>query len=172
MLKVKPFKQKTSFCGPASLKMVVGYYGLRIQERRIGKLAGCSVAHGTPAKGLLDAAKELGFRGIIKNSADLKDIKEYVEKKKMPVIVQWFSVDEGHYSVVVGIDSENIYLQDPEVGYMKSLRVETFKRVWFDFPDTYLRTRADLVLRRMIVIFPSKEFSSKKIAHKTVRVKK
>jgi len=154
MLKVKPFRQKTSFCGPASLKMILGYYGLHIQEKKLGKLAGCSAVHGTSAKRLLDAAKEVGFRGIIKNSADLKDIKEYVVKKRMPVIVQWFSVDEGHYSVVVDIDSENIYLQDPELGHMKSMRLETFKRVWFDFPNSYLRSKNELVLRRMIVIFP------------------
>ncbi len=154
MLKVKPFRQKTAFCGPASLKMVLDYYGLKVQERILGRIAGCSATHGTSAKRLLDAAKEVGFRGIIKNSADLKDIKEYVVKKGMPVIVQWFSVDEGHYSVVVDIDSENIYLQDPELGHMKSMRLETFKRVWFDFPNSYLRSKSELVLRRMLVVFP------------------
>lgn len=153
MLKVKPFRQKTSFCGPASLKMVLDHYGLKVQERILGKIAGCSATHGTSAKRLLDAAREFGFHGIIKNSADLKDIRGYI-KKGIPVIVQWFSVDEGHYSVAVDIDSENIYLQDPELGHMKSMRLETFKRVWFDFPNSYLRSENELVLRRMIVIFP------------------
>lgn len=153
MIKIKPFHQKTSFCGPASLKMVLDYYGLKTQERVLGKIAGCSTAHGTSAKGLVDAARKFGFRGIIKNSADLKDIREYI-KKEIPVIVQWFSVDEGHYSVVADIDSENIYLQDPELGHMKSMRLETFKRVWFDFPNSYLHAKNELVLRRMIVIFP------------------
>lgn len=163
MLKVTSFRQKASLCGPASLKMVLDYYGVRTQEKKIGKLAGCSVSRGTPTQGLLDAAHAFGFHGIIKNFADLKDIREYVVKKRIPVIVQWFSVDEGHYSVVVDIDSENIYLQDPELGHMRSMRLETFKRVWFDFPHSYLRSKNELILRRMVVIFHSKKTDMRRI---------
>lgn len=154
MLKIKPFKQKIAFCGPASLKMVLEYYGVKKTERELGVRAGCTTARGTPAKGLISAAREFGFRGTIKEFADLKDIRRYVIQKKIPVIVQWFSVDEGHYSVVVDIDKENIYLQDPEIGRMRSMRLDAFKRVWFDFPGDFLRAKSDIVVRRMIVIEP------------------
>jgi len=72
----------------------------------------------------------------------------------MPVIVDWFSADEGHYSVVVHIDKRFAYLNDPELARVRKIDVNTFERVWFDFESDYLRTPKDLILRRMIVICP------------------
>ncbi len=152
MLKVKPFKQKPSLCGPASLKMVLEYFGVHKSEKELGKLAGTTLAKGTSAEGLVKAARKLGFRAEKKDFATLGDIRREVVQKKTPVIVDWFSGDDGHYSVVMGIDKENIYLQDPELGHLRTLRLETFRRVWFDFSSAYPRSKNDLILRRMIVV--------------------
>lgn len=154
MLKIKPFKQKPSACGPASLKMVLGYYGLKKSEKELIKLSSCTKTKGTKASGLLKAASHFGFDGFIRDFSDIKDLKNYVVKKKIPVIVDWFSVDEGHYSVVVDINKKNIYLQDPEIGRIKSLSINKFKTAWFDFPSPYLKSNKDLIIRRMIVIKP------------------
>ncbi len=66
--------------------------------------------------------------------------------------MDWFSGDDGHYSVVVGIDRKYIHLQDPELGKVRSLDIPTFRRVWFDFPGDMLHSHRDLILRRMIVV--------------------
>jgi len=153
MLKVKPFRQKTGFCGLASLKMVLDYFGVKKNERDLVKLTGCTKAKGAEAKNLLKAAEKLGFKGSIKDFSEIEDVKKYVQKKKIPVIVDWFSQDEGHYSVVVGIDKKNIYLQDPELGRIRKLDIETFKRVWLDFPGRFLKSKNEIIIRRLIAIY-------------------
>lgn|SRR3989338_5750540 len=153
MLKVTPFEQTTGYCGPASLKMVLEYYGVKKSERELARLSGATIGRGVEGKGLLRAAKKLGLRGFIKDFASLSDIKKFVIQKKIPVIVDWFSRDDGHYSVVAGIDEKNIYLQDPEWGKLVKMDLKTFNRVWFDFPGNHIRSPRDLIIRRLIAIY-------------------
>jgi len=154
MLKLKHFRQqKAGFCGPASLKMVLDYYGVNKSEKELAELSNCTISKGVKAEDLLKAAKKLGFKGFIKDFSEIKDIKKYVLKKKIPVIVDWFSIDEGHYSPVVDINQENIYLQDPELKGIRTMKIKTFKRVWFDFPGNFLHSKDEIIIRRMIVIY-------------------
>lgn len=153
MLKVKAFKQRTGFCGPASLKMVLDYFGLKKSEKELAKLSGTTKARGVEAENLLKVAKKLGFKGFIKDFSEISDIKKYVLKKKIPVIVDWFSGTDGHYSVVVDINKKNIYLQDPEIERVRTLNLKTFKRVWFDFPGDFLKSKNEIIIRRMLVLY-------------------
>src|SRR3989338_4931126 len=156
MLKIKPYKQKPGYCGPASLKMVLNYFGVYKTELELAKLSHCTKENGVEAKPLLKAAQKLGFDGFVKDFSDISDLKKYVIQKKIPVIVDWFSTDDGHYSVVTHIDSKKIHLMDPEHGKKRTLTLETFKRVWFDFPNGFLKSKNELNVRRMIVIYPKK----------------
>ncbi len=151
MLNIKPYKQTPGMCGPASLKMVLEYFDVEKSEEELGRLTHCNPDRGVKAENIVEAAKQLGFNGLIKDMADFSDIRAYLNKE-IPVIVDWFSKDEGHYSVVVDIDEENIYLQDPEIGGIQELSLKIFKRVWFDFPDAFIKSKNDLILRRLIVI--------------------
>jgi len=155
-LKVKPFQETAGWCGPASLKMVLDYYGVRRSERALARLSGATRSQGVEAPGLARAARKLGFTALIKDRATLSDIKRYV-KKGIPVIVDWFSKDDGHYSVVVGVSSDTMYLQDPEIGRMRVMSTKTFKRVWFDFPGDVLRSKNAVILQRMLVVYPRKQ---------------
>lgn len=153
MIRIKPFKQSKGFCGPASLKMVLHYWGLNKTERELGELSGCTTECGVEAEGLLRAARKLGFKGRVKDRANINDLRKYVIDKKMPVIVDWFSTDEGHYSVVVNITDDKIYMMDPELKKIRSLTLDAFKRVWFDFSGKYLSPKSSLLFRRMLVIY-------------------
>lgn len=153
MLKVKPFREKPGLCGPASLKMVLGYFGVRKSEQELARLCNCKEGSGTKAENILKIAKKFGLKGFIKDFSEISDIKKYVIGREIPIIVDWFSTEEGHYSVVVGIDKENIYLQDPELGHVRYMKIGTFKRIWFDFPGDFLRSKNDIIVRRMIVIY-------------------
>jgi len=152
MLSVKPYRQKPELCGPASLKMVFQYYGIEKTEDELANLAGYIPSKGVNADGLINAAKELGLNAFYKDFSEIKDLKEHVVGKKIPVIVDWFSLDDGHYSVVVDMDDKNIYIQDPELGSLRTMELDTFKRVWFDFDGDYLKSKDDIIIRRMIVI--------------------
>jgi predicted double-glycine peptidase len=153
MLRVAPFKQKYGLCGPASLKMVLSFYGLKLTENKLAKLTKCNPQKGIEARSMVKAAKSLGFKAFFKDNCTLDDLKKYVLNKKIPVIVNWFDTNDGHYSAVVDIDEENIKLQDPGLGRLRALRTDNFYRVWFDFPGDFIKTKDDLILRRMIVIY-------------------
>ncbi len=152
MLKLKPYKESPRMCGPATLKIVLEYYGVKKSEKELAKLCGTIYEKGIGGKGIANAARKLGFKAEIRDNAALADIRRLI-RKKIPVIVDWFSETEGHYSAVAGIDRKNIYLMDPEIAGIKKMDLETFCAVWFDFPGKFIKSRNDLVLRRMIVVY-------------------
>lgn len=153
MLDIKPYRQKPELCGPASLKMVLEYYGIEKSENELADLTLYQPSKGVNAENLLKAAKGLGLNAFYKDLSKIKDLELYVLKKKIPVIVDWFSTNDGHYSVVVDINKENIYMQDPELGNLRTLDIETFQKVWFDFTGNYLVSKDDIIIRRMIIIY-------------------
>ena len=152
LLQVKPFRQAPGYCGPAALKMVLEYFGIHKSERELARLTGATREKGVEASGLVQAARILGCNTRIKNNATFADIRVYL-KRKIPIIVDWFSVDDGHYSVVVGMNQRKIYLQDPEIARVRAMNLLTFKRLWFDFPHNHLRSKRDLIIRRLIAIY-------------------
>ena len=163
LLPVKPFQETLhrSMYGPASLKMVFDYYGIDKSEEEIAKLAGTDKELGTDDRGMKKVAEELGFSVEIKNESSFEDIQDYLSKKT-PVIVNWFTrgridyddsqVPDGHYSVVVGLDEDFIYLQDPEIGKMRKIEKSDFMKVWFDFTGEYIKPD-ELIIRQIIAIF-------------------
>lgn len=153
MIKLKPFRQTPGLCGPASLKMVFGYYGVSASEGEIAKVAGATKEKGTSKAGLIKAAKHFGFQVFSKEKSSLNDLRYFI-KREIPVIVDWFSEDEGHYSVVVDIDKKNIILMDPSYARRRKFSLEKFLRVWFDFPGKFIKDPKDLILRLMLVVTP------------------
>jgi len=148
-------------CGPASLKIVLDYYGLGKSEQELAHLMG-KTDEGTDEYGFRKAAESLGLNIDVKNEADLSDIQRWLEND-VPVLVNWFTrgrvdysdsdIADGHYSVVAGLDEEHIYLQDPEIGDLRTLKKDDFIRVWFDFSGKYIN-RKELIVRQLIAIYP------------------
>src|SRR3989344_8068642 len=167
LLQVKPFQETLhgGYCGPGSLKIVLDYYGVRKSEREIAKRCGRDSKLGTNDMSIKKAAKSYDFKVVVKNKANFTDIQEWLNKE-VPVIVNWFTrgrkdynnseVPDGHYSVVIGLDRENIYLQDPEIGAMRTINRDDFLRVWFDFKKERITSWKDMIIRQMIAIYPKK----------------
>ena len=154
MIKLKPFRQTPGLCGPASLKMVLDYYGVSVSEQELARLAGSSKEKGTSVSGLIKAAKRLGFDAFVKKNSSLDDLRHFTEKK-IPVIVDWFFEDDGHYSVVADIDKNNITLIDPSLKRgIRKFSNEKFLRIWFDFPGKYSKDSKEVILRLVLVVVP------------------
>jgi len=147
-------------CGPASLKIVLDYFGVDKSESELAELMG-KTDFGVDEKGFVTAAKSLGFEAVVKNESDFGDIQSWLDKK-VPVIVDWFTrgradysdsaIADGHYSVVAGLDEEHVYLQDPEIGALRTLKKEDFKKVWFDFSGEFIQPE-QLIIRQLIAIY-------------------
>jgi ABC-type bacteriocin/lantibiotic exporter with double-glycine peptidase domain len=163
LLPIKPFQETLhqSRCGPASLKMIFDYYGIEKSETEITKLCGAAEDLGTDHKGIKQAAESLGFKVEINNNSTFEDI-QYWLKKKVPIILNWFTrgradyddsqVADGHYSVVVGLDDKYIYIQDPEIGKLRKIDRDDFMKVWFDFAGKYIDPK-ELIIRQLIAIY-------------------
>ena len=160
LLPVKSFQETlhAGMCGPASLKMIFDYYGVEKTEAELALLCGTTKELGTNDAGLKKAAESLGFTVEIKNNSSFEDIQTWLDKK-VPVIVDWFTrggneseIADGHYSVVIGLDREYIYLQDPEIGGSRKIAREDFMKVWFDFSGEYIAAD-ELIIRQLIAIY-------------------
>jgi ABC-type bacteriocin/lantibiotic exporter with double-glycine peptidase domain len=163
MLNVKPFQEtlNASMCGPASLKIVLNYYEIEKSEKELAKLCRHNKNLGVDDKKIKKAAEKLGFKVKIKNNSSFKDIERWLDKD-VPVIVNWFTkgrqdyseseVADGHYSVVIGLDNNSIYLQDPEIGKIRKLSRDDFMSVWFDFEGECVKPK-ELVIGQIIVIY-------------------
>lgn len=156
MIKLRPFRQTPGLCGPASLKMVMEHYGVSVPEKEIARISGASHKTGVSQEGLIKAAKHFGFDVFSKEKSSFNDLRHFINKG-VPVIVDWFSEDEGHYSVVVDIDSKNIVLMDPEVNGERKMPLEKFQRLWFDFPGKFIKEPKDIILRLIIAVIPPKK---------------
>ena len=167
LLPVQPFRETphAGMCGPASLKMVLAYYVVEKSEAELAVLCGTDPELGTSDEGIKRAAESLGFEVEIHNERTIEDIDAWLDKK-VPVIVDWFTrgrtdyvaseVPDGHLSVVVGLDAHNIYLQDPEIGELRTMSRDDFMKVWFDFKGSHIATWDDMIIRQLIAIYPRK----------------
>lgn len=165
LLDVKPFQETThgSYCGPASLKIVLAYYELEKTEEEIAEKCGRAPDLGTNASSIKQAAESYGYKVVIQDEASFEDIQRWLNKQ-VPVIVNWFTrgrsdygeseVPDGHYSVVVGLDENHIYLQDPEIGKLRTLARADFMRVWFDFKTDFINSWEDMIVRQLIAVHP------------------
>lgn len=164
LLPVKPFQETLhgGYCGPASLKIVLEYYGAGQDEEKIASQCGRDPDLGADDASIKKAAEFYGFEAKIQNNANFDDIQDWLDMG-VPVIVNWFTrgrsdydnseVPDGHYSVVMGLDEKYIYLQDPEIGTMRTISRDDFLRVWFDFKNTHITSWNDMIIRQLIAIY-------------------
>ncbi len=154
MISIKPTRQKPSGCGPACLEMVLHHYGKKIRPSILARDARTSLAQGTLPTSLVQAARKHGFMAHYEEGT-YDSLHRLVVKQEIPVIVDWWSADDGHYSVCIHLTQKTIWLADPELGKIRKLDWKTFYRNWFDFRGDYIRSPADIRLRGMIIIHPS-----------------
>src|SRR3989338_1876532 len=156
-LGVKLVKQIPGYCGPACLKMVLNFFGVDKNLNELGKMMKTrEYKHpaGSTGESMVKVAKKFGLDGFVKDWSQLKDIREYVQHSKIPVILSWFSGYESHFSVIVKIDNEYIYHLDPEYDTLRKMSFKRLASVWFEFLNGFRQPRPKLIVRRLIVIYP------------------
>lgn len=162
MINVLPFKQSdSSRCGPAVIKMILGYYGIDATEDEICKLCDHTYEKGCTDEGMVRAFKDYGFHARIQNNSTLEDLENWI-KYRIPVIVDFFvsgstieEMPDGHSGIVVDIDRESVYLLEPITAKVIKFARHDFMRCWFDWRDEdYLTDWDNMVLRQIIVAYP------------------
>ena len=114
----------TNSTGPTALQEVLSYYGTDIGIDELVNLTN-NTENGTFPSNIAKAANTLGFKSEIAENLSLDSLQQYVDQG-VPVIVNiqsgvnstenvnWTSIHQnGEYMVVLGVDSQNVYLEDP-----------------------------------------------------------
>lgn len=124
-LDVPNVRQTTLYtCGAAASVSVLRSLGLPANERSMAKEMGSNNVVGTYAANIVKAMKARGLDAEAKEHLDFADLRRALDKGQMVIVayqawkednvVEWKKRwDDGHYSVVTGLDAENIYLMDP-----------------------------------------------------------
>lgn len=168
-------QKRTSMCGPAALRIFLSFFKIYKTEEQLTRKCHATVARGTEPHQLVAALEELGFKtykGInAGGEKSWKMLDHWVNKMKLPVIVDWFSPFDhpakgswdGHYSVVIRIDRKTITLADPEFKKKRERVVKisrtNFMRVWFDYPswgkNDYPKKNKNIFLRWWLTGYPA-----------------
>jgi len=134
--KFKYYKQQTEYtCGPASVKMVLSYFGINVSELKILKIMNTKQKSGTKNLEFPKIFEKYKLNYVVMRNAKLDDLKTYLLRKYM-VIVSYVYYDEdwhteiGHYSVLRKIDSNYVYLYDPYFGLAHKIQLREFFKVW------------------------------------------
>jgi ABC-type bacteriocin/lantibiotic exporter with double-glycine peptidase domain len=133
-VRVEHIEQSTGLCGPASLRILLSYFGKSYTEEQMTKLASATMSVGTEHEGMIQAAKEIGGFVFAKENGTIEELEHFINKENLPVIIGWFDKDGDHYSVVVSITEKNIIISDPASDDPERwLDREMFPDIWFDF---------------------------------------
>ncbi len=168
LLPIQPFQEtpNESACAPATLKMLLMFWNLPGKEKTDMELArecGTDPDLGTTNEAFLETAERFGLESFVKTEATFEDIQTWLDKN-IPIVVDWFTpgrrdydegvMPDGHYSIIVGLDEENVYLQDPEIGGLRTIPRDQFFRVWFDFTTDWIEHKDNMVIRWMAAVYP------------------
>ncbi len=146
VLNVPDTRQSTNYsCGAAALQAVLAYYGIQETEEDLMEKLGTTPDQGTRPEAILRVAQSYGLQAELRQNVSLEDLARETAAGR-PVIVdaqawredslvpwkdRW---EDGHYMVAVGVDSKNVYLEDPSLDYSKGfIPREQFMERWHDY---------------------------------------
>jgi len=132
MIHLHYFHQKRGYtCGPASMKMIFDFFGLRIGEEKLKKLLKANKKIGTKHLPLIKLALKNGFYCFVHNNSLLNDVKSLVDRD-LPVIVHYIEplTNEEHYSVIIGYKRNKIIMNDPWAGKNFKIKISDFEQRW------------------------------------------
>lgn len=136
MPKVPYFRQKRDYsCGPASLRMILSYFGLEIDEEKLIELCGTSRL-GTSRFQIVEAATKVKFRADTFAELTMEQIYDILEAN-LPIIAL---IDPGkiyggisgigHFVVILGRMDNKVVYHDPVMGQNLVTEEEIFFQAW------------------------------------------
>jgi predicted double-glycine peptidase len=138
-------RQMTEYsCGASALQSVLNYWGHEVDEEALMGLIGTNAEVGTFPEDLVRGARALGFEAEARQGLTLEDVRQstslghpvialaqlWRSQKDTPASAtdEW---DCGHYIVVLAVDDDFVYFQDPYVRMGKGfVPRKTFEDHW------------------------------------------
>lgn len=141
---VPDVRQSTDYTdGPSALQAILSYWGIDKGEYELTVSCLTDEANGTEPMNIVNASKGAGLLSYLKTNLTMAELNDSIERL-IPVIVTLN--DSGlheRYMVVIGLDDENVFLEDPAIlGSRTVIPYEEFTNRWrYSGEDnqTYLR---------------------------------
>ena len=113
-------------CGACALQAVLSYWDRDVDEAELMKLIDTTSEEGTYPENIVKGARALGFEAEVRESLTLDEVREFTSAGHPMIALGqvWRSEsaspgsatedwDNGHYIVVLGVDDDYVYFQDP-----------------------------------------------------------
>lgn len=173
LLKTVPdVRQSQNFsCGAASLQAVLNYWGIDEREGELIRQMGTTSESGTPPEAIVSAARAHGLDASLGTNLTLADLESSVAAG-VPVITasqawrdpeeanqSWENIwEDGHYMVVIGIDSNNLYFEDPALlGTRGVIPRQEFLARWHDYEGVPPFSNTSRILNHAGILIRGKE---------------
>jgi hypothetical protein len=157
---LKRTRQVTEYsCGASALQSVLSYWGRDVDEEELMKLLHTTSEAGTYPEDIVRGARALGFEAQAKENLTLDEVAEFTAGgNPMIALAQvWRSQsgsaksveedwDNGHYIVVLGVDADYVYFQDPYMRMSKAFAPrKAFEAHWHQVMGGDLKSNPKLM---------------------------
>jgi len=140
-LKVTHYRQQKDFdCGPATWKMVLGYFGIKVSLARLIRQLRTTKATGTTHREMVRLAGRYGLLADSKTGASITDLRRCLANGH-PSVVNYIMPgwEVSHYAVVTGLVDNAILLHDPSEGAYYRIGLVEFQKRWYGWHRTVNR---------------------------------
>lgn len=164
--RVPDVRQSTTYsCGAAALQAVLCAWGIDSRERTLMDECGTTEAAGTAPEALAAAARARGLAATLAEETDLASL-QAAAARGVPAIVAiqaWTDArpagfawrddwEDGHYVIVLGVDGENVYVEDPSLlGTRGVIPRREFLDRWHDYTGDPPFDATDRAWRRLAI---------------------
>lgn len=139
-------RQSTGYtCGASALQAVLAYWGTAEREDRLAARLHSTPEAGTHPLDIVRVAREFGLTADLREGLELSDLEAALavgttvivdlqawrDRADLPWTETW---DDGHYMVLLGMDGENLYFEDPSLlGSRGTISRSEFVDRWHDY---------------------------------------
>jgi len=139
-------RQSTGYtCGASALQAVLAHWGTQEREDRLAARLHSTPEAGTHPLEIVRVAREFGLTADLREGLELSDLQTALvagttvivdlqarrDRTDLPWTETW---DDGHYMVLLGMDGENLYFEDPSLlGSRGTIPRSEFIDRWHDY---------------------------------------
>ena len=153
-------RQVTEYsCGACALQAVLSYWGTNVSEEELMQVLHTTSEEGTYPEDIVRGARSLGFEAEARENVTLDEVQQFTATgHPMIALAQvWRSEkdtavslddewDTGHYIVVLGVDKDYVYFQDPFARMSKAFAPrKVFEQHWHQVMGGNLVKNAKLI---------------------------